>query len=765
MRPTISQEVIDKLGLTSEMVGEFNASAISGDMLLKAGIFVIRDAKAAAKLLGKKREQWEDGRLPVWVKPYHIPGQRDPVRFRGKPAKPFEVKDEKTGKLSVQKYAEAWKSHVYPYFNATDLDSLEDATIPLFLTEGGKKAMCAGSHGLTCIAFSGVTQWHLKGERTLHPAFARWTKLRDREVFLCFDADSISNSQVRKQEIELGRALETCGAIVRIVRFPASAPKLDDFLATHELSEFHQLVDDARKHGQLPPDETLPTDEEWTELWPALQLDVKTSFPTKDLPNIMTILARHPRWSHCIATDVRRQRQVFISKPPFRADLVRDDAKYPRAVTDSDASLIADWMSSQKCLRWWPAPKVTLIEQAIAVVAQLNGFDPVREYLEALQWDRVGRVDSAASTYFGAPDTAYSRVVLAKWLLSAVARALTPGVQADHVLILEGPQGIGKSSALKLLAGEDHFSDSLPPIGTKDALEHLLGPWIVELAELSAFNKTEVNALKQFATVRTDRFRAPYARRTLEHPRRCVIAGTTNETTYLRDPTGGRRWWALECTSIDLAALARDRDMLWAECVVRVRNGERWHIDDAALAKEVSREQEQRRQTHPWEERVTAYVAGQAFVTVTDILTNVIKLPLSQQTQREANTVVAILGQLGWAKTRASAPPRQWGYRRGDVRVSQETRTGSRTAEPAETKDNVLLSNSVLLSKEKQSSNRDSSAEREGDRVRANGAPLDNPDNPDNPDRATPLTPFSTDELARIPRGAGYAQSEGEWLF
>jgi P4 family phage/plasmid primase-like protien len=277
--PTISQDVIDKLGLTSEMVAEFNASAISGDVVMKAGIFVIRDAKAAAKLLGRTAEQWE-GHLPVWVKPYRIPFQRDPVRYRGKPAKPFEWTDKKTGKTTVQKYVEPKGSTVVPYFGAINADGIEDVAIPLFLTEGGKKALCAGSHGLACIAFSGVHQWHAKGQRTLHPTFSTWVKLKGREVFIAFDADAISNNNVRQQEIELGRVLEAAGAIVRIIRFPERAPKLDDFLATHELTEFWQLVDDARKRGQLPPMELIAVDQpqrgrELTDLGNAERLVMK----------------------------------------------------------------------------------------------------------------------------------------------------------------------------------------------------------------------------------------------------------------------------------------------------------------------------------------------------------------------------------------------------------------------------------------------------------------------------------------------------------
>lgn len=196
----------------------------------------------------------------------------------------------------------------------------------------------------------------------------------------------------------------------------------------------------------------------------------------------------------------------------------------------------------------------------------------------------------------------------ALWLISAVARIFRPGVKADHMLILEGPQGARKSTALKVLAGEEWFTDELPELGSKDAALHMQGIWLVEIAELDAIGRAEVSRIKAFLTRTTDRFRPPYGRYTVEVPRQCVFAGTVNPDTYLRDETGNRRFWPLRCGTIDIAALARDRDQIWAEAVARFRAGAIWWIDDATLLAAAKAEQEARYQGDAWDARIDRWL-------------------------------------------------------------------------------------------------------------------------------------------------------------
>ena len=195
------------------------------------------------------------------------------------------------------------------------------------------------------------------------------------------------------------------------------------------------------------------------------------------------------------------------------------------------------------------------------------------------------------------------------FLVSAVARIMDPGCKVDHVPILERQQGIGKSTSLLILTGEAWFSDSLPDVGTKDAMDHLRGKWIVEIAELDAMSRAEDTALKAFITRQVDKFRPAYGRREIEWPRQSVFVGTTNRSVYLKDETGGRRYWPVRCTSINLAALERDRDQIWAEAVHLYRQGHRWHITDPDLIRQAEAEQRARYDVDVWHDKIEAYVA------------------------------------------------------------------------------------------------------------------------------------------------------------
>jgi predicted P-loop ATPase len=276
------------------------------------------------------------------------------------------------------------------------------------------------------------------------------------------------------------------------------------------------------------------------------------------------------------------------------------------------------------------------------------------------------------------------------WLISAVARIYRPGVKADHMLILEGPQGARKSTAIKVLASEEWFTDELPELGSKDAAIHMQGIWIVEIAELDAIGRAEVSRIKAFLTRTTDRFRPPYGRYTVEVPRQCVFAGTVNPDTYLRDETGNRRFWPLRCGTIDIAALARDRDQLWAEAVHRFREGAIWWIDDATLLAEARTEQESRYQGDAWDARIDRWLTHDARsvnrghagfedwqdeeferaepirdVSVGEILEGALGIEPAKWTKIDQMRVGAWLKSRHWERyRRRTGDAREWRYRR-----------------------------------------------------------------------------------------------------
>jgi predicted P-loop ATPase len=273
-------------------------------------------------------------------------------------------------------------------------------------------------------------------------------------------------------------------------------------------------------------------------------------------------------------------------------------------------------------------------------------------------------VDSWLSTYLGAEDTEYIRAIGSRWLISAVARIFRPGAKADCCLILEGPQGIRKSTALRALAGE-FFTDELADLGSKDAAMQTRGVWIIELSELDSLSHSEVARIKAFMSRTTDRFRPPYGMRLVESPRQCVFAGTVNHSTYLRDETGGRRFWPINCDRIDVESLARDRDQLWAEAKARFEAGCVWWLDSADLVRMASDEQTERYEGDPWEEVIGRWSDDRSNVSISEILEKCLQKPQGLWTQSDKNRAARCLRFLGWERYRERQGARlEWRYRR-----------------------------------------------------------------------------------------------------
>jgi predicted P-loop ATPase len=299
----------------------------------------------------------------------------------------------------------------------------------------------------------------------------------------------------------------------------------------------------------------------------------------------------------------------------------------------------------------------------VAAFAQESPYHPLREYLESIRWDETWRLESWLQTYLGAiGESRYLAAVGRRWLISAVARIMQPGCQVDHVLVLEGPQGLRKTEAARVLAVRpDWFVGELGSIGTKDALQQLVGRWIVEIAELKAVKSSEIEATKSYLTQRHDTFRPPYARRTAQFPRQCVFLGTTNEADYLRDRTGNRRFWPVKCTRVSLEALERDRDQLWGEALSAYRAGEQWHLTDEETALATG-QQSERVHISQTEEDVGVFLsaqrsAGTTELTVRDVLVYGLglqpdKVGYAESARRLGAAVAEALVVAGWRKVR-----------------------------------------------------------------------------------------------------------------
>jgi len=271
-------------------------------------------------------------------------------------------------------------------------------------------------------------------------------------------------------------------------------------------------------------------------------------------------------------------------------------------------------------------------------------------------------VSNFAALYLGAEPTSYHTVVAQCMFVAAVARIMEPGCKADHVPILEGRQGTLKSTAIEKLFSP-WFTDELAELGTKDAAMQIRGAWGIEIAELSSMTRGEVERIKAFITRRVDRFRPSYGRRVIEAPRQCVFVGSTNSEAYLKDDTGGRRFWPIECGAIDVAAVQRDRDQLWAEAVALHHKGVKWWLtngDDVAAAQ---REQEDRYASDPWAEDIENFVEDKDDVSVAEVLRRVIDKPQERWTQVDQNRVAACLRALGFKRAQRRPARKRRYYR------------------------------------------------------------------------------------------------------
>jgi putative DNA primase/helicase len=249
--------------------------------------------------------------------------------------------------------------------------------------------------------------------------------------------------------------------------------------------------------------------------------------PVPNLANAITALEHAPEWSGVLAFDAFALETIARRARPW------DEGHLPSFTshrwTDHDTLLAANWLQHQGINA---SGHVT--HDAISTVAKATEFHPIRDYLNNLKWDGVSRIGKLATEYFGAADSIYASEAGLRFMISAVARAMLPGCKVDHVLILEGPQGSFKSTAASALAGDAWFTDELAELGSKDAALQLRGRWIIEMAELNALGKSDIQHIKAFLSRTTDRFRPPYGRVVEVVPRQCVFIGTTNAERYLK---------------------------------------------------------------------------------------------------------------------------------------------------------------------------------------------------------------------------------------
>lgn len=252
------------------------------------------------------------------------------------------------------------------------------------------------------------------------------------------------------------------------------------------------------------------------------------------------------------------------------------------------------------------------IDAALDIHASTHAFNEVQDYIEGLAWDGTPRLDTICIDYLGAEDNEYTRAVCRKAFTAAIARAMEPGCKYDNMLILCGRQGLGKSTLLDKMS-RGWFNDSIRTFEGKEASELLQGVWLVEVAELDAFRRTDVSRIKQFLSLRADRYRAAYGRNVKELPRCCAFFGTCNQMDFLQDMTGNRRFWpvdvGLQPATKDVWQHLPDHviDQLWAEAKARWQTGEQLYLT-GDIEKQAQDMQERHRDASPKEGLIADFV-------------------------------------------------------------------------------------------------------------------------------------------------------------
>lgn len=412
----------------------------------------------------------------------------------------------------------------------------------------------------------------------------------------------------------------------------------------------------------LPGASLPPVEDDDLDGWQARLLNNEHGVLQKKLANNWYWMLRgHPDVRHVFAFNDISQGVFLMRRPPWETDT---DAPFrPRSLKESDIYQAAIWLENKSLTL-----KKSDARDAIKSVADHRHFNPIKEYLQGLQWDGVPRLAGgmyegaamphAAEEYLGAPPDAIFGTFLTKWHVSAVARIMRPGCKADCMLIVEGQQGRMKSTYLRAMAtinGHEYFADGIGDITNKDSIMLMAGCWIIENAELAGFSRPELSHIKAWLSRTTDRYIPKFESEPREIPRSFVVSGTHNPSGhgYLKDPTGNRRFWPLPVMQVDIDRVRRDRDQLWAEAMALYQAGHEWWLtpEEEAACDLLT---EERRAVDPWSYKIEEAVGMGKSVTLKEVLEK-LAIPAAQQNEL---TVKRIGDYLRGEKFRPDGPDR-----------------------------------------------------------------------------------------------------------
>lgn len=498
------------------------------------------------------------------------------------------------------------------------------------------------------------------------PAKSKWRSqynkfFGDRDVAILPDNDDAGRDHARA----IAKNLAPVARRVRVVELPGLPVKGDvsDWLAAGGTKEQLEALVAAAPAFEKQSEPRTPDD------WFAKHHVDREGCPLSTLYNVMLALRGDPKLAGLLAYNQMLRVPVLCQPVPDAGTT----ALASRPVRDEDVAALQEYIQVT-CIK-----KIgkEVVHQAVDLRAQERAFHPLRDYLDALRWDGEPRADALLPRYFGAEDTEYHRAIGRMFIVAMIARVYEPGCKADYMLVLEGAQGTLKSTACAVLAGE-WYSDSLPDIrtGGKDVSQHLNGKWLIEVAEMSALDRAEAAALKAFLTRRDERYRPSYGRKDVIEPRQCVFVGTTNKAAYLRDETGGRRFWPVKVGNIDISALAADRDQLFAEAVALYHDQGRWWPDAEFERKHIVPEQESRYEHDAWEQPIAEFLDAVPYTstapigrktTILSVAREALKIDTPKIGTAEQRRIATALDRLNWKRGPMGGKGERWWQIKGET--------------------------------------------------------------------------------------------------
>ena len=411
------------------------------------------------------------------------------------------------------------------------------------------------------------------------------------------------------------------------IDFASLLQKRRDADSVHDFAKLRSRI--VGKPGKALTQSVTPAPSAYAT-WQDLGLDCNSNgepFPT--IANAASILLLHPPIKD----------RIWFNA--FTGKIMQTIDGVDSAWTDAEDLQVCIWL--QQTLK---LPKLGLqtAVHAIQAAAFQRRRNPLTEWLSSLVWDGQERLDTWLTEYLGAPFSPYSEALGRNWLVSMVARAFSPGCQVDHMPVLEGAMGRGKSTALSILGGP-WYKATPQAFGSKEFFEVIIGAWLVEIPDMAGFQRREHSQIISAITTRVDSFRAAYARHATDNPRTCVFAATSENDDYLQDSRGIRRYLPLRCGDIKLDALRAIRDQLFAEAATLFKRGATWH----EMPDRETLEEQQARQEHDlWLQPIANYCGAAKEVTSEEVVTRVLDIELGKQGKADEMRIGKCLKRIGF---------------------------------------------------------------------------------------------------------------------